>query len=136
MMALLRLRDDYTPDGRVLGEIFKPSALPPGMRGHRSELQLLGEVYTQLEAPVGTFGLDTLRASTRALASRSHDDATYTRIENQLEHLGDRRNDVAGQMHALLLGAAFDGRSPNERKAAKLIREGIEVLGTAVILAQ
>jgi hypothetical protein len=39
-------------------------------------------------------------------------------------------------MHALLLGAAFDGRSLNERKAAKLIREGIEVLGAAVILAQ
>jgi hypothetical protein len=136
MMALLRLRDDYTPDGRVLGEVFKPSALPRGMRRHRSELQLLGEVYTQLEAPVGTFGLDTLRASTRALASRSRDDATYTRIEDQLEHLGDRRDDVAGQIHALLLGAAFDGRSLNERKAAKLIREGIEVLGAAVILAQ
>jgi hypothetical protein len=136
MMALLRLRDDYTPDGRALGEVFKPSALPRGMRSHRGELQLLGEVYTQLEAPVGTFGLDTLRASTRALASRSRDDATYTRIEDQLEHLGDRRDDVAGQMHALLLGAAFDGRSLNERKADKLIREGIEVLGAAVILAQ
>ena len=28
MMALLRLRDDYTPDGRVLGELFKPADLP------------------------------------------------------------------------------------------------------------
>jgi hypothetical protein len=136
MMALLRLRDDYAPDGRVLGEIFNPSALPRGMREHRTELQLLDDVYTQLEAPVGIFGLDTLRASTRALASRSRDDATYTRIEDQLEHLGERRDDVAAQIRALLDGAAFDGRTLNERKAAELIREGIEVIGAAVILAR
>ncbi|HEX4660781.1 MAG TPA: hypothetical protein VH307_25600, partial [Streptosporangiaceae bacterium] len=50
MMALLRLRDDYAPDGRVLGEIIKPSALPRGMREHLGELLRLGQVYTQLEA--------------------------------------------------------------------------------------
>jgi hypothetical protein len=61
---------------------------------------------------------------------------TYTRIENALEYLGDRRDDVAGQMRALLLGAAFDGRSLNEHKAAELIRKGLELLGAAAILAQ
>ena len=74
MMALLGLRDDYPPDGRVLGEIFDPSALPPGMRLHRGTLLRLGRIYTQLEAAVGAFGLDTLRASTRALASDSPGD--------------------------------------------------------------
>jgi hypothetical protein len=135
MMALLRLRDDYTPDGRVLGEIFKSSALPRAMRKDRGELLRLGQVYTQLEAPVGAFGLDTLRASTRALASRSRDDATYTRIENELEHLGEHRDDVAGQMRELLDGAAFDGRSLRGHRAAELIREGYELLGQAAILA-
>ncbi len=135
MMALLRLRDDYAPDGRVLGEIIKPSALPRGMREHRGELLRLGQVYTQLEAPVAAFGLDTLTASTGALASHSAGDAAYTRIENQLEHLGQQRDDVAGQMRALLLGAAFDGRSLNDGRAGELIREGDELLGAAATLA-
>jgi len=52
------------------------------------------------------FGLDTPRASTRALASNSPGDATYTRIENALQGLGAARDAVAGQLRALLLGAA------------------------------
>jgi hypothetical protein len=135
MLALLRLRDDYAPDGRVLGEIIKSSALPRGMRGHRGELLRLGQVYTELEAPVGAFGLDTLTASTRALASHSAGDATYTRIEGDLEHLGERRDDVAAQMRDLLLGAAFDGRRLRGDRAAQLIREGYKLLGEAATLA-
>lgn len=135
MMALLRLRDDYAPDGRVLGEIIKPGALPAGMRRHRTELLTLGRVYTALEAPVGPFGLDTLRASTRALASRSAGDATYTRIENQLRQLGQRRDAVGARMRVLLLGAAFDGRTLNGERAAPLIRAGQRLLGAAAALA-
>jgi hypothetical protein len=134
MMALLRLRDDYAPDGRVLGEIFTPAALPAGMRVNRAALWRLGQVYTQLEAPVGSFGLDTLTASTRALASTSAKDATYTSIEKQLVHLGQQRDAVAGRMRALLLGAAFDGRVLKVAQAAALIREGERLLGQAAVL--
>jgi len=133
--AGLRLRDDYAPDGRVLGEIFTPSALPGGMRVNRAELLRLGQVYTQLEAPVGSFGLDTLTASTRALASTSAKDATYTSIEKQLVHLGEQRDAVAGRMRAVLLGAAFDGRVLKVAQAAALIREGDRLLGQAAVLA-
>jgi len=135
MMALLRLRDDYTPDGRVLGEIFNPADLPSGMRAHRAALLRLGQLYTQLEAPVGAFGKDTLRASTRALASSSAGDARYTRIENELQRLGARRDAVAARIHALLLGAAFDGRTVNVAQARALTRQGDRVLGAAAVLA-
>jgi hypothetical protein len=135
MMALLRLRDDYTPDGRVLGEIFNPADLPSGMRAHRAALLRLGQLYTQLEAPVGAFGKDTLRASTRALASSSAGDARYTRIENELQRLGARRDAVAARIHALLLGAAFDGRTVNLAQARALTRQGDRVLGAAAVLA-
>jgi hypothetical protein len=135
MMALLRLHDDYAPDGRVLGEIFDPAALPPGMRAHRGTLLALGRVYTQLEAPVGAFGLDTLRASTHALASHSAGDATYTKIENALQRLGDERDAVGGRMRALLLGAAFHGQALNVAKARSLIRRGGRLLGQAAVLA-
>jgi hypothetical protein len=134
MMALLGLRDDYAPDGRVLGEIMTRSALPPGMRVHRGTLLRLGKLFTQLEAPVGAFGLDTLRASTRALASHSPGDATYTRMENALQRLGAERDAVAARMRAALLGAAFGGHPLNEAAAKALIRDGDRVLGQAAVL--
>jgi hypothetical protein len=135
MMALLRLHDDYTPDGRVLAEVFKPSALPSAMKSHYGALIKLGQVYTQLEAPVGAFGLDTLKASTRALASNSGGDATYRTIENQLASLGTRRDKVAGQIRALLDRAAFGGKAISVRRADALIKTGESVIGAAAVLA-
>jgi hypothetical protein len=134
MLALLGLRARYLPDGRVLGEIFDRSALPPGMRAHRGTLLRLGKTFTQLEAPVGSFGLDTLRASTRALASDSPGDATYTRIENALQQLGAARDTVGGRMRALLVDAAFGGRTLNVAAARALIRAGNRLLGQAAVL--
>jgi hypothetical protein len=132
MLALLGLRDDYTPDGRVLGEVFDPAALPSGMRAHQATLLRLGQVYTQLEAPVGAFGLDTLRASTRALASSG--ERTYTKIENELQRLGAARDATGAQMQALLLGAEFGGH-PVSSGAQVLIRRGEQLLGEAAVLA-
>jgi hypothetical protein len=134
MMALLGLRDDYAPDGRVLGEILDRSALPAGMRAHRGTVLRLGQTYTQIEAAVGTFGLDTLRASTRALASNSPGDATYTRIENQLQRLGNERDAIGARMQSLLLGAEFAGRPVNVPAARALIRAGDRLLGQAAVL--
>ena len=48
----------------------------------------------------GDLGLDTLAASTRALASESPGDATYTSIEDQLQRLGSHRDSVAAQMRS------------------------------------
>jgi len=134
MLALLGLRDDYAPDGRVLGEIFDRAALPPGMRAHHGTLLRLGQLYTQLEAPVGAVGLDTLRASTRALASISPGDAIYTRIENQLQRIGAARDAVGARIQALLLGAEFEGRTLNVPAARALIRAGDRILGRAATL--
>ena len=89
------------------------------MRAHRGTLLRLGQLYTQLEAPVGAFGLDTLRASTRALASNSPGDAAYTRTENQLQRIGAARDEVGARMQALLLGAEFDGRALNGRRRGR-----------------
>jgi hypothetical protein len=109
MMELLGLRDDYTPDGRVLIEVIDPGALPPAVRDHYQPLVQLGDVYTQLNAAVGQFGLSTLAASTRALASSSPGDATYTKIENTLTRLGNARDAVVAQLKAVLYGAEFGG---------------------------
>jgi hypothetical protein len=134
MLALLGLRDDYAPDGRVLGEVMTRPALPAGMRPHRAVLTRLGQVYTQLEAPVGRFGLATLRASTRALASHSAGDASYTRIENRLRNLGSGRDRLADRMRTMLLDSAFSGRPVNVAKARALIRAGDKLLRLAAAL--
>jgi hypothetical protein len=135
MMNLLGLRDDYTPDGRVLVEVLAPEAAPGALRAGHGTLLRLGQVYNQLESAVGRFGLDTLGASTRALASESPGDTTYTRIEDQLQGLGSDRDSVATRMRAVLDGAAFDDQSLNEGQAQRLIQEGEHVLNQAALLA-
>jgi hypothetical protein len=118
MMELLKLRDDYTPDGRVLIEVIKPSALPAAVRSHLGELVRLGDAYTQLNAAVGAFGLSTLKASTLALASDSPGDATYTFIEHGLTELGNQRDAVVSLMKLVLYGAEFGGPTPSTTSAA------------------
>jgi hypothetical protein len=132
MLALLGLRDDYAPDGRVLGEIMTTAALPRGMRPHRATVKRLGQVYTQLEAPVGPLGLATLRASTRALEGTR---AAYTRIENRLQRLGAARDRVAGRIRQLLLAAEFSGHPVKVPAARGLVSRGEELLREAASLA-
>jgi hypothetical protein len=136
MMALLGLHDDYTPDGVVLGDALEPAALPPAMLSNYPLLDRLGHVYTQLEAAVGQFGLATLTASTRALASSSTGDTTYLSIENQLAALGSARDTLAAQMQAALTGAEF-GNTPVSASTAKgLISQGEALLAQALALAR
>jgi hypothetical protein len=136
MMALLGLHDDYPVDGRVLAEIISPRALPAAMRVNYGMLIKLGQVYKQINAPVGEFGLDTLTASTRALASASPGDATYTSIENQLVALGNQRDAIAARMSSELLGAAFSGQPVNAGEATALIASGQALLARAAALAR
>jgi hypothetical protein len=136
MMELLGLRDDYAPQGRVLAEVIKPSALPPAMRSGGPALYLLGQAYTAINAPVGPFGLDTLKASTRALASTSPGDATYRSTEAKLAALGTARDALASQMSDVLLGAAFNGRPVDTGRAVGLIASAGRLLARAAALAR
>ena len=135
MMALLGLHDDYTPDGVVLGDALAPAALPSAMLANYPLLDKLGHVYTQLEAAVGQFGLATLTASTRALASSSPGDTTYLRIENQLTALGSARDALAAQMQAALTGAEFGDTPISAGTAKSLISQGQALLAQAITLA-
>ncbi len=135
MMELLGLRDDYAPDGRVLSEVISPAALPSAMNQHGAVLLRLEHAYTAIEAPVGPFGLATLRDSTRALISRSPGDVRYRRAERVLGRLGMERDFVAGRMRALLLGAAFRGKAIDVQAARRLIAEARQLLLLAGQLA-
>jgi hypothetical protein len=81
MLTLLGLHDDYTHDGRAVVQPLYDWAVPQTLRAHRETLIRLGDVYKQLNASFGSFAMDTLKASTKALASGSAaDDSTYTSI--------------------------------------------------------
>jgi hypothetical protein len=141
MMSLLRLHDDYTPDGRVLIEVIKPTALPSAVRANYGLLVRLGDLYSQLNAAVGQFGLDTLKASTYALASNSGGDATYTTIENALIRLGNQRDAIVSLMKSELYGAEFGAGAhaavlggATTTRSAGLIAAGDALLGKAAAL--
>ena len=135
MMALLGLKDDYTPDGVVIGDVIESSALPPAMLSNYPTLTKLARVYTQLEAAVGEFGLATLTASTRALASDSPGDSVYSGIEKRLVSLGTARDALVAQMQVLLSGAEFGGKPISANAASSLISHGNALLAQAVALA-
>ena len=108
---------------------------PGGYHGYQALFgnEFIQPVYSQIEAPVGEFGLGTLTASTRALASSS--DATYASIENQLVQLGATRDALGVAMQADLLGAAFGGKPLSLQGAKKLIAAGHRLLRQVGALA-
>jgi len=120
ILALTGLQDDYTTEGRVLLEDLVPGALTQTVRAHHETLIRLAQAYSQLYAPVGEFGLDTLKISTTALASTSAGDVTYTNLENELTGFGQQRDALAAKLAGLLNGAEFNGQAINEQQAKDL----------------
>jgi hypothetical protein len=135
MMELLGLRDDYRPDGRVLAEVIKPSALRASLKTFYPTLVRLGDAFTAINAAVGPFGLDTLRASTIALESSSSGDITYTKLESLLASLGSQRDMLVVGMKTELYGAAFGGKPVDVSKADDLIKAADDLLSSAKALA-
>jgi len=119
----------------VLSEVIDYSELPAAVRYHYGLLVKLGDAYTQINAAVGKFGLSTLTASTKALASDSPGDATYTSIENSLIKLGNERDSIVSQMKGVLYGASFYGHPVNPGQASYLIGAASNLLAQASALA-
>jgi hypothetical protein len=128
IMTLLGLQDDYVHDGRVLFEVLNPSALPQSLRAHSETLLQLARVYKQVNAPFGQLGRNSLAVSTAALASNSNNDEVYTGLESKIAGWRERRDSIAGQMRALLEGAAFGGQRIGEQQAKRLINQGQALL--------
>ena len=128
MMTLLGLKDDYGHDGRVLVEDLTGYAKPAAVM-KSGKFVALSQIYKQLDACVGQFGLKTLSISTQALESgNSSDDSTYTNLENQLASFGNQRDALAAQMIALLEGAEFNSQPFSNAQAKSLIAQGQALL--------
>ncbi len=136
ILALAGLKDDYTSEGRVLVEDVNNGSLPQSLRAHHETLVRLAQVYSQINAPVGAFGLDSLKISTRALASSSNGDETYTNLENELTGFGRQRDNLASQMIAVLNNAEFNGLAIDQQQARTLIEQGQQLLSRVHTAAQ
>jgi hypothetical protein len=128
ILSLVNLKDDYAHDGRVVFEILNEDALPNSLRRHRETLSDLAEAYKAINAPTGELGIKTLTGiSTRALKG---DDATYAALDSKIVDLTNRRNEIAGQMIAILENAAFNGQEVDEGAARHLIDEANDLLAS------
>jgi hypothetical protein len=133
ILSLLGLRDKYVPDGRVIIELLRQSAIPEGVRENRSTWLQLAATYKQLNAPFGTFSLATLRRSTVGMKSGStSDDSTYAAIAAQITGWTDQRNAIAAQMRDMLTKSAFSDRPINKRGARALIAQGQALIDEVV----
>ena len=131
LLTLVGLRDDYQTDGRTVTQIANENALPVSLRIHHPSLERLGESYKQLMASFGSFSMDTLRASTRALASNSSGDQTYATIESQITSLTNQRNQLAADIRAGFNGAEFNGDSLSENQIRAWTRAADDLLAQA-----
>jgi len=124
ILSALGLKDSYQDDGRVILEVLNGNAVAPGLNLHRGGLMKLGAAYKQLDAPFGTFGMDSLAYATpRIVSGSSSDDSGYTALEVRLADWGARRADIAGRINNLLDGLAFGGASTDQRTIDGLTAE-------------
>jgi len=138
MLLLTGLQDDYPSDGRVLAEALHTKALPQALRGTWDDRRgsrddddtfvRLARAYKKINAPVGDFGLTSLKVSTRALASNDAGDKTYTYLENKIAELTSQRDSLAGKMIGLLRGAEFNGEKINRHQADELVEQAERLL--------
>ena len=136
ILRLVGLRDSYVHDGRVLADQLQSAALPRSLRVHHRTLRTLGEVYKQLNAPFGSFSMNTLVASTKAIRSGSStDDSTYMSLENRIQTLTSQRDALARPIRSALDRAAFRGAAINVRQANRWINQARQLLKQAAALA-
>jgi hypothetical protein len=130
MLALAGLRDSYELDGRVITQVVDGR----GDDGGRN-LEQLGNVYKQLNAPFGAFGLATLTASTKALSSP--DDLAYEAIESRIANLTFQRDNLAAAIRSALNDASFGDRhgGPNGDQVHDWIAKAQQLIDDAKALA-
>lgn len=96
ILADLGLRDDYAHDGRPVTEILRDDGEDAGSTE-------LGQLFKQINAPVGQLSLSTLTAATAALNSGSAaKDSRYITFDSKVSAITNDRNELVADMSPLL----------------------------------
>jgi hypothetical protein len=129
VMALLGLQDDYIHDGRVLVEDLDEHALPKGTED--DDFVELARVYKQLNAPLGSVGVNSLKFANRSITG---DDVTYGKYLKTIGDITATRDQLAAQFKTVLNGAAF-GTSKGEHENDHLIERAKRLIDQVEDLA-
>jgi hypothetical protein len=132
MLSLLGLHDDYSHDGRPVAQILDSGAVPAALQS--SDALALGDMLKRIDAPFGEFAMNTLKASTTALASDTNHDNRYTTLEKSIAQVTAQRDDVVDGIKAQL-GAAESGTPIDHTQATALLDRAQGLLGRAAGLA-
>jgi hypothetical protein len=132
MIALAGLKDDYTHDGRVLIEFLDDRALPRSLRRSEGFIDL-AQAYKQINAPLGSVGLDSLRFANRSILGS---DAVYGRFLGQIADIAGQRDALVAEIKPLLAAAAFDNQPVDERRADQLVRRARALIDRVADLAR
>ena len=132
LLSLVRLRDDYQSQGRVLAEDLERWALPDGVEDSGDEFVELARAYKRINAPVGELGLATLKISTAALVG---DGTTYNDLENRLQFITAVRDNLAAKMLDRLTDAEFRGKRISGREERALVLQANALVDYAEGLA-
>jgi hypothetical protein len=135
ILSLVGLHDDYTHDGRLLSGDLSGYALPAAVKKNLTGFTQLADAYKQLNASFGTFAMNTLKASTKALASNDAGDSTYNSIEGQIQSLTSQRDALAAQIKAALDGATFNNQPLNSAQVQSWLSQAQSLQSQAAALA-
>jgi hypothetical protein len=110
-LALLKLKDDYVSDGRVLVEKLEeralPSSLVPRHNDEDNDFVELATVYKQLTAPLGKLSRSSLALATRSITGT---DTTYAWFLSEIAAITRERDRLAGEIKLALDAAEFGDR--------------------------
>jgi arylsulfatase A-like enzyme len=133
MLRLVGLKDSYVHDGRVLVEIMHEDALPRSLRESKQRFVDLAKVYKQLNAPLGSVGVNSLIFANRSILS---DDTAYAKFLSGISAITGERDTLAGQIVGLLDGAAFANQAIGDRQEDSLVRSGNALIDKVEDLAE
>jgi hypothetical protein len=133
MLGLVGLKDSYVHDGRLLVEIMQEETLPRELRKTKERFVDLAKVYKQLNAPLGSVGVNSLTFANRSILS---DDTAYAQFLSRISAITSERDTLAGQIVALLDGAAFADRPIDDQQEDRLLRRGQALIDKVEDLAE
>jgi hypothetical protein len=132
VLQLTGLHDTYESDGRVITEVVDDHVLSDALKHHEEDVQELGAVYKQLNAPFGLFNRAILTVSTHALEGS---DMTYTTLEAQIVSLTAARESLAADIRSALNRAAFDGVRISDDSLRDWTKQADALISQAIDLA-
>jgi hypothetical protein len=118
MLALLGLKDTYVHDGRVLAEKLDERAVPHGIRDGMESFIELATAYKQLNAPLGSVGVNSLIFANRSIVK---DNTTYGQYLATLGALTTNRDALASEIKTALDDAAFANKRIGESQEDSLV---------------